>query len=750
MRKVNIACSINSFLYFFSCLSIILVSFSKIILAESKADEIVIIHTNDIHGNVMSKYKDDVLTVIGMDYIKSVKNNTKNSILVDAGNNSQGSLIGKMNYGADVIALMNAAEYDVSTFGNHEFDIGIHELKKRCSEAIFPFLGANVRHGNKAFSAGINGFSGETFVKEIGGRKIGFIGITTKETVRTTPPFMINGLQFQDEVQWIKKCVKSLQKQKVDAVVLISHVGIGNFSKYKSYDFTKIKGIDCIIDGHSYTKMSETINGVPISQTGHGSSALGFFNLKFKNGKVTAKSSIVSAREIGEKYDPDKGITEKCKEIYWKNSEETKNVAGRCRNTIFGGTYENKNISRMFETQAGDLICDAITRYMEKLISEKPDKFVGNRELPIVAFENGGSIKASINAGYICVNEIYSLLPFDNKLTMQIITPKELYAVLERGVGKLKFSGSKFDGDFGGFPQVSGIKFEFDIFKKGYDYTTNSGGERVVSLFLTDKKGNATKKLLRTDGETKIMFLCNNFTLYKFPAISKIKTIYEGDLLSKIVFDHIRMLTLEGDGIFSYRPHRRIKMCANSKFEKFDAELTISDRSGVLSFSDVFIKIGDGQESKMRTDADGKIHLKALPFDTHIAEISYGGMKEEFLLSSIAGIKSLNIMLSNSNNSVNVANIIGQIPYKISFENENFIKFARRSYNDLTKEDKKKIYNYKKLKIAENEILKLKGSFIGGVLLEKNTSKIFVVVVLFASSVLIFYITKERWKTKIF
>lgn len=70
------------------------------------AAEIVIYHTNDTHGYLSG----DGESIIGIDTVAGLKESTPGSILVDAGDATQGLPLASLTKGADVIELMNLAE----------------------------------------------------------------------------------------------------------------------------------------------------------------------------------------------------------------------------------------------------------------------------------------------------------------------------------------------------------------------------------------------------------------------------------------------------------------------------------------------------------------------------------------------------------------------------------------------------------------------------------------------------------------
>lgn len=97
-------------------------------LNDTKADDIVILYTNDVHANITGgSSKAPTLTY---EQVAWYRNNlqTPYSLLVDAGDAIQGEAISTLTHGEAIVEVMNAAGYDYATFGNHEFDYGMDQL----------------------------------------------------------------------------------------------------------------------------------------------------------------------------------------------------------------------------------------------------------------------------------------------------------------------------------------------------------------------------------------------------------------------------------------------------------------------------------------------------------------------------------------------------------------------------------------------------------------------------------------------
>ena len=214
---------------------------------DSAAKTVTIYTTNDIHGVV-----EESGTAIGLAQTAGIAASTDDSLLVDAGDATQGASFATITQGADVIKMMNAAGYDVMTAGNHEFDYGADVLLSNVSAANFPILGANVlRDGSPLLEPNA--------VITAGGHKIGFIGITTVATATSTNPSKLAGITFEDEVKTTKEQIAKLS-DTADTIIIVCHLGNNQTAvKCTSEDLIKAltpeeqSKIAAVIDGHSHT-----------------------------------------------------------------------------------------------------------------------------------------------------------------------------------------------------------------------------------------------------------------------------------------------------------------------------------------------------------------------------------------------------------------------------------------------------------------------------------------------------------------
>ena len=226
-----------------------------------------ILHTNDFHGQLQLSGSNP-----GLARVATIVNTyrTPNTLLVDAGDEMQGSLLSNLYHGESTIAGFNAVGYDVATFGNHDFDWGQSVLTDRTTQAHYPFVTVNIVKNNTGdcSTAGWTppDFAQPYVVKTVNGVKVGFIGVTTTETPIITIASATQGLCFKDPADAIIHWYDTV-KANADVIIVLSHLGfvdggynygIPVYGDQTLADklFKAGKYVPLIIGGHTHTDVS--------------------------------------------------------------------------------------------------------------------------------------------------------------------------------------------------------------------------------------------------------------------------------------------------------------------------------------------------------------------------------------------------------------------------------------------------------------------------------------------------------------
>lgn len=514
-------------------------------------EEITIFHTNDIHGRYAEGNEH-----IQIGNLATLKKETPNSILVDAGDCLHGLPLVNMDKGKDAMELIKCAGYDYIAPGNHDFNYGkdrLFELSKSANsgENTLKFLSANIfENGKKVFDS--------NDIKEIDGIKIGFFGLSTQETKSKTGFKNVEGLEFRNPIESATEQVSELKRKGADVIVAICHIGTNSLSKPNSIDIAnEVQGIDLIIDGHSHTKFEngKQVGDTLIVSTGQYLENIGEVKLTLDTNdiediKIENKSARLIGKEEALRYKLDSNISKKVDEIKKQQEEILDKVIGVTKNTL-DGSYENV---RTKETNLGNLIGDIL------LDKTKAD----------ISLFNGGNIRDTIEKGNITRRDIVDVFPFSNTIVTKELTGTQIKDVLEHGVKLYPEKNSAF-------LQVGGISYHFDPKQKEGEKITDilKDGE---PLDLNKKYVVATNDYIASGGD-------------EFPCFSKEPILKEFGSLESIVIKYIeykKEISKSIDGRISIKS--KDGLISNNHKDDFvlsENKVNINDDEGSIPNNDI-------------------------------------------------------------------------------------------------------------------------------------------------------------------
>ena len=493
----------------------------------------VILHTNDVHGNIKEYAK---VAAMKDDY----KAQGAQVILADAGDYSQGTVYVSLEKGKNAVTMMNLAGYDVATIGNHEFDYGYAQLKSNLDSAAFKVVCANVlQDGSPVFDA-------YTMINK-GGVQVAFVGLETPEAQTKANPALIQGLTFLagDEMYAaVQTQVDAAKTAGADIVIVLTHLGVDSSSEPNtSYDlYKKVNGIDFIIDGHSHTVMPKGPEGEPIQSTGTALNNIGVITIDNATKKIESNELIPIWHT--EEVDGD-NVT-----VYdYTKSDETVANAAKAIIDPIDADYDQKFAesavdlngakapgNRTEETNLGDLITDAM---MWAIKTKAPGVDMNNA----VAITNGGGIRAAIAKGDITKKDVNTVLPFGNTLAVVYVKGSELLEALE-------VSTYCTPKSLGGFPQFAGMEVElntaceYDANDTTYPGSTYFGPKSINRITIKTVNGKAFDKDATYAVITNDFLAAGGDTYYAFAAA---QTQFDTGLpLDEILMEYI---TVELNGV---------------------------------------------------------------------------------------------------------------------------------------------------------------------------------------------------------
>lgn len=405
-------------------------SLAVTVSAAEPAEDITILHTNDVHCG----YEE---------YAKVAALHKNADLLVDAGDHVQGGVIGTLSKGEYIVDIMNYLKYDAAVPGNHEFDYGMEQFLHLANDvAEYPYLSANFtgKDGKPYFDA--------YKIFEVKGVKVAFVGVCTPETfTKSTPTYFqdadgnyiygfCEGNNGADLYNAVQKAIDAAKAEGADYVIGLGHLGIDEQSTpWMSKEvIANTTGFDAFIDGHSHSVFSETVKDkagreVVFEQTGTKLANVGKLVIK-TDGTITHENIDLSTVEAdAETAAYLATITEKFDAL------QNKIVAKTGVELTINGV-DGKRAVRNAETNLGDLCADA---YRILLGAD-------------IAFVNGGGVRANIAAGDITYKDIINVHPFGNMACLVEVTGQQIKDALELGA-------AAYPGESGGFLQVSGLTY---------------------------------------------------------------------------------------------------------------------------------------------------------------------------------------------------------------------------------------------------------------------------------------------------
>lgn len=566
--------------------------------------EVIIYHTNDTHGYLSGGGEE----IVGIALAAGLKESTPNSILVDAGDATQGLPLASLTKGADVIELMNLAGYDLMAPGNHEFDFGTETFLSNAQKADFPVLAANIyRNGSPLLKDVQEDSSGCHAVLEQNGVRIGFFGLTTADTASSTNPAGIKDLEFRDEIETAKTEINHLEEEGADVIVAMCHMGNMDASCTSADLADAMTGeyqdkIDIIIDGHSHTVENEETNGTLIVQTGSGMAGIGKLTLEVRGDEVSASEELLGPADLADIV-PDAAVAERLKQIESSQSDLLGETVGTTETTLWAGQVGVVALTRLVETNYGDFTADAFRNAAETYLQTLGT----DTDLPVIAVENGGGIRAMSPNGDIAMGDLISAFPFSNTIYLKKVTPAILYEVME-------VSGTALDGqdketgmllqqtNSGGFLQISGFTTVFN--------PDGEEGQKVVSITLDGQ----TEPLDREDTTAEIMMASNNYIMSGGNDYTMLADLPKyGEAGGELETVQTYLESCMKDGVLQgyAGTGNRIQMRGDGYEPKdYTASVLIADQSGKpLAGQELSYRVDGGQRQNGITDENGILQI---------------------------------------------------------------------------------------------------------------------------------------------
>ncbi len=383
-------------------------------------------------------------------------------LLLDAGDVFQGTLYFNYYAGLADRGFYNDLGYDAMTLGNHEFDRGQQVLADFLAGIEFPVVAANLAI---APDSPLAGQVRPSVVQEIGGDRVGIVGLTTPETLDLSNPGA--GVRFLDPVDAARQAVADLERQGVHKIIALTHLGLAEDLALVA----AVDGIDVVIGGHSHTPLgpmpgaeqpypiaTQTPNGDPvlIVTDWEWGKYLGNLRVRFdRRGRLVDWEGQPLALDGA--IAPDLDYERRLAELAEPLEELRHQVVGETLTELVG----DHNRLRSEEMPLGNLVADAV---LDKVAPAGA----------VAALLNGGSLRAGLSQGAVMMGDVLEMLPFGTTICYVDLTGAQVVAALEQGLAAV-------ENRAGSYPQVAGLRFQWD--------PTQPAGQRVLQVDIRDAAG---------------------------------------------------------------------------------------------------------------------------------------------------------------------------------------------------------------------------------------------------------------------
>ncbi|XP_067950858.1 snake venom 5'-nucleotidase-like [Watersipora subatra] len=456
--------------------TILLAALTSVLVLRSHCYELTILHTNDIHARIDEAHKyggvcsasqsaaGDCVGGFARLYtkIEEVRSQKNNVLLLDGGDQFQGTFWFYVYRGMAIAQFMKKLRYDAMALGNHEFDLGLQPLQNFINNVTvssgFEVLSSNIDDSNEP---GLSGYL-PYIVRDVGGKKIGIIGYTTTDTPTLTAVGNVGNLIFHEVVPSIRATVQVIKDvEAVDIIIALGHAGF----EVDIQVAQEVDDVDIVVGGHTNTflytgddlpgseKPASTYPHVVKKNNGKTalcvqaytfSKYLGNLSVTFnEQGDVTAwgGNPILLDNSV-----PKDAEVEAMVEMYKGRVIEEGSVP------IARAVVKLDADCRKRECNFGNLVTDSWIH--GNLVFGSDTKW----SRASIALTNGGSIRAPIERGNITNAMLLTSLPFSNDVVAITITGKTLKEMFENSI-------RSYDNEAlsGRFLQMSGAQVHYDL-----------------------------------------------------------------------------------------------------------------------------------------------------------------------------------------------------------------------------------------------------------------------------------------------
>jgi 2',3'-cyclic-nucleotide 2'-phosphodiesterase (5'-nucleotidase family) len=334
---------------------------------------------------------------------------------VDVGDVVQGTAVSIHSGGRLMIDLFNRLGYDAWTLGNHDFDWGPEKTEALLADSASPVLTANLERGNSrpgSFSGAWEKVKPWT-IREVGGFRIGLIGLITPGLPYWLSPQTLGGVAPLDPIETLAKAVDDVRAEKVDAVVVTGHMGWRFNDDYANpvrKMLNDVAGVDIYLAGHSHQNQPAwMLHDVLCSQANYFGIHCGRIDLTFD----LASRKLVERRAftllMDDRFPLDPLVMQVARPDLAASEEELARDVATVTNVIRG------------KGRGSDLVT---------LLCECFAKELGKRGTAVDGVFHGTFGTGDLQPGKLTVGDCWRIIPYENMLATAEVTAADLAAII--------------------------------------------------------------------------------------------------------------------------------------------------------------------------------------------------------------------------------------------------------------------------------------------------------------------------------
>jgi 2',3'-cyclic-nucleotide 2'-phosphodiesterase/3'-nucleotidase/5'-nucleotidase len=367
-------------------------------------------------------------------------------VLLDGGDVMQGTPVSNLSSGAATIDVFNAIGYTAGAIGNHEFDWGVDVLRERKAQAAFPWLSANLV---VAGTDTLPSWARDTAIVQVGGVRVGVVGLLTEEAPRLIAPARFAGLGVSSGTAALDRYVPALRAAGVDFVIAVAHAGAvctleTEDCRGEALDWLRAARHrpDLFVGGHTHVVARTAVDGTVMLGPGAYGLRYGVVDLE----RIAPDSVDVWIRGVP---------------VTWVDAVEPDTAIARI---VEGWARELRPLTeRVIATLAHDLPRSGREYALGRLIADAQRRAAG-ADLAII---NNGGIRADLRAGPVTWGDAYRVHPFENEILRLRVRGATVRAAVEHAL-----TGGRAAA------HVAGMTVAWD--------PRRPGGSRVLAITLDD------------------------------------------------------------------------------------------------------------------------------------------------------------------------------------------------------------------------------------------------------------------------